>query len=259
MSNWSEQGIIDALASRNKDQIAAGKKALREWLASDEPDKIAAAARISAQVIDAGIRFDEQQASEKRKSEIFGTFFAAHPELAPNQANRNIFESFLVNNYGGSLTLDTLELAAEQLSGSLAKQHVPAPELTPEQKLRAKLNAQRMRETWLRTLSRDELQRVIREEEIARKRGHGPLVELQLTESEKQLLENQPKASTNTARCWLPGSQPRREPTRKEILQDLSASQIRALLCDGGGRLDWQKQARLNEIISGAPPETQTA
>jgi hypothetical protein len=179
-------------------------------------------------------------------------FFAAHPEISDNVANRNLLESFCASN-GGLVNLDILESAAEQLSGSLAKQRVEAPPLTPEQKLRAKLNAQKMRETWLRSLSTEELRQQMRQEVSSQ--GRQSLKELELTPEEQEIVNTQPKPSRTAARLWIPGSDPKREFSSLELRQ-MSAPRIRALISDGSGtRTDYNKLNRFNEIVGGAQPE----
>jgi hypothetical protein len=251
--NWSEQGVLDSLASRDKNRIAEAKRVLKFWHNSGDEEKKQMAERVMVKVSMAGINYDEEQANEGRKGEIFATFFAAHPEISDNVANRNLLESFCASN-GGLVNLDILESAAEQLSGSLAKQRVEAPPLTPEQKLRAKLNAQKMRENWLRSLSTDELRKIARDEEQARKHGQDVNKDLRLTLEEKELLESQPKVSTTAARMWVPDSQPRREYTRHELLK-LDARTIRSLITNGGHQLDLSKQQRFNDILGGVQPE----
>jgi hypothetical protein len=253
MGNWSEQGVLDSLASRDKNRIAEAKRVLKVWHNSGDEEKKQMAERVMVKVSMAGINYDEELANEKRKSEIYSVFFAAHPEISDNVANRNLLETFAAHN-GGVIILDILELAAEQLQNSLAKQRVPGPELTPEQALRAKLNAQRMRETWLRSLSTEELRKVARDEEQARKHGQDVNKDLRLTQEEKELLESQPKVSTTAARMWVPDSNPRREYTRPELLK-LDARTIRSLITNGGHQLDLAKQQRFNDILGGVQPE----
>jgi hypothetical protein len=252
MSNFSIEGLQAALGSPDAKTRNNALKVLAEWLRSSDPEKRDWAAKISAESLEGSVKQQDEASNQKRKAEIYSVFFAAHPELVDNIANRNLLETFAANN-GGVITLDVLEQAAEQLSG-LAKQRVPAPELTPEQALRAKLNAQKMREIWLRSLSTDELRKIARDEEQARKHGQDVNKDLRLTQDEKELLENQPKVSTTAARIWVPDSNPRREYTRQELVK-LDARTIRSLITNGGHQLDLAKQQRFNDILGGVQPE----